>query len=138
MTPAVFDASVVVKWFVADPLSPNALACRSAFIPHAPAFLAIELANVFWKYERTGALNPALSAATLSGLSTQIDLTDDSSLLPHAHALTAALDHSVYDCLYVALAMKLSASLITADRRLIAKLGQGKLVQAVDLASIAP
>ncbi len=138
MTPAVLDASVVVKWFVADPLSPKALACRAGHAPHAPAFLAIELANVFWKYERTGALKPALSAAALTGLSAQINLVDDSELLAEAHALTAALDHSVYDCLYVALAFRLSAPLITVDRRLIAKLSQARLVQAVDLAAIVP
>jgi predicted nucleic acid-binding protein len=40
-------------------------------------------------------------------------------LLPQAMQLSRSLDHSVYDCCYLALAMRENAPLITADRRLI-------------------
>ena len=41
-----------------------------------------------------------------------------SDLATHAFQLAAALDQSVYDCLYLALALAIEASLVTADRQL--------------------
>lgn len=40
------------------------------------------------------------------------------ALQDQAHSLALRRDHSVYDCFYVALAMREGAPLLTADRRL--------------------
>ncbi len=45
-------------------------------------------------------------------------LVASSDLAARAFELANALDHSVYDRLYLALAIELDASLVTADRRL--------------------
>jgi predicted nucleic acid-binding protein len=42
----------------------------------------------------------------------------DEDLLAPAQRLAARLTHSVYDCLYLSLAQRLSCPLVTADRRL--------------------
>ena len=42
-------------------------------------------------------------------------------LAPRAAALAHQLDHPVYDCFYLALSERRDVPLVTADRRLIAK-----------------
>ena len=86
MSVAVFDASVALKWLVADHL----LA--------APA------------------LADAIEGVAL--LAKLMNLYPDDDLLAPAQRLAARLTHSVYDCLYLALAQRLSCPLVTADRRL--------------------
>jgi predicted nucleic acid-binding protein len=46
-------------------------------------------------------------------------------LLPRAIELAFDLQHPIYDCVYLALAEREKAALITADRRLIATAGSG-------------
>ena len=52
-----------------------------------------------------------------------VDLVDhiepDRTLLPEALALATHLDHPVYDCLYLVLARREVALLLSADRRLL-------------------
>ena len=48
-------------------------------------------------------------------------LTPLSTLAERALAIAGALDHSVYDCFYLALAEVEAGQLVTADRRLLAK-----------------
>jgi predicted nucleic acid-binding protein len=45
------------------------------------------------------------------------------SLAQQALELARTLDHPTYDCLYVALALREEATLVTADRRLLRTLG---------------
>ena len=50
MTPVVVDSSVVIKWFVAEVLTPEAIRLRDSGRPlHAPALLDVEVANIAWK-----------------------------------------------------------------------------------------
>jgi len=44
----------------------------------------------------------------------------DRDLAPEAFRLARLLDHPVYDCLYLALAMESGAPVVTADRRFAA------------------
>jgi len=116
---AVFDASVVLKWFVADDvLFPRALEASAGAEPVAPSFIQIEVANALWKYVRAGqlALEDALEGAAV--LSDRLRLYPDSDLLAPAQRLAAQLAHPVYDCLYLSLAQRLACPLVTADRRL--------------------
>ena len=48
-------------------------------------------------------------------------LVSASALAPRAVAIARQLDHSVYDCLYLALAEAEQASLVTADIQLLGK-----------------
>ena len=119
MSVAVFDASVALKWLVADDLlAAPALAARGEFEPVAPSFIQIEVANALWKYVRTGQadLDDAVEGVAL--LAKLMNLYPDDDLLAPAQRMAARLTHSVYDCLYLALAQRLSCPLVTADRRL--------------------
>ena len=48
-------------------------------------------------------------------------LVSATALAPRAVAIAVQLDHSVYDCLYLALAEAEQATLVTADIQLLAK-----------------
>lgn len=51
------------------------------------------------------------------------ELISDAELLPQAMSLALRMRHSVYVCLYLALALERRETLITADRRLAALAG---------------
>lgn len=119
MSVAVFDASVALKWLIADDLlAPPAFAAREDFEPVAPAFIQIEVANALWKYVRAGQVDIEDAVEGAAVLARLMILYPDEDLLASAQRLAARLTHSVYDCLYLALAQRLSCPLVTADRRL--------------------
>jgi predicted nucleic acid-binding protein len=121
---AVFDANVIVKWYIAaDPFFDQALAAQQAYQGAAPELVQSEVANALWKYVRAGIVKLEDACEGVAVLSELIDLTPDNQLLGRAQRLSAQLDHPVYDCLYLALAQTLACPLVTADKRLAEKAG---------------
>ena len=51
-----------------------------------------------------------------------VDLVPMRRMLERAVALSVALDHPAYDCLYLCLAESVAAPLVTADERLCSKI----------------
>jgi predicted nucleic acid-binding protein len=133
VTRVVVDASVAVKWFLPEELSASArLLLASDYQLLAPDLLWAELGNVLWKRQRRGELEPG----------TAMRLLRDFSRLPiEFHAAErwaeAALDLAmrqgvtVYDGLYLALAVGTECRIVTADRRLYEACQSGPLAQAV-------
>jgi predicted nucleic acid-binding protein len=78
-----------------------------------------------------------ISTARSSGSNSQPSWAPLAALLARAGHWCQKLDHPAYGCLYVALAEKERATLITADQRLLRKLDlpQSGLPAAIDLAS---
>ncbi|MDZ4761420.1 MAG: type II toxin-antitoxin system VapC family toxin [Alphaproteobacteria bacterium] len=136
MRSAVLDASVVVRWFTADSLSDAALGCRTRFVGVAPDLLPIEVANALRLYCRTEKLDPSAVAAAVNGLAGQLTIVPSQPLLTTAFGLAVQLDHSVYDCLYAALALHEAIPLVTADRRFMKKLAALASVDVIDLKSV--
>ena len=121
MSDFVIDASVAIKWVIAEPDTPRALALRRHRL-FAPELLIAECANVLWKKVKRNELNrsEAVVAARLLARA-EIELAPMRALLEDATALAITLDHSAYDCVYLALAESLSCDLVTADTRFAAK-----------------
>ncbi len=93
----------------------------SATLVIAPALMLTEVTNVIWKIGRTGGLDRVDPQELLLQARDLVDrLEPDQTLQPEALALALHLDHSVYDCLYLALARREAASLVSMDRRLLA------------------
>jgi predicted nucleic acid-binding protein len=115
----VLDASVVVKWFLDEEGSEAARALRSADLAvSAPHLLLLEVANVFWRHVRKGALEIATGSDVLSVLGeAPIEWHEDAALFKEAYRLATELGRTVYDSLYLALAVRLDSVLITADRK---------------------
>ncbi len=125
---AVLDASVVLKWLLpehdnaaADLLLEMFLNDQAEF--HAPDLLLAEAASALWKRV---ILRKELRAAEATYifrdlLTLPLVFTATSSLADEALQLAMKHRHSVYDCLYCALAIKHSCDLVTADLTLIRK-----------------
>ncbi len=117
----VIDASVALKWFVAEEgtEAAEAIAARHELI--APELVVAEVCNGPWKFERLGRLPPAAAEAVASVIEYFDDLFVITPLAPRAAAIARELDHPVYDCFYLALAEGQNAPLVTADRRLVGR-----------------
>jgi predicted nucleic acid-binding protein len=120
----VIDASVALKWFLADePHAEEALAIlRNETSLLAPDILIAEVCNAAWRCVRLGRISEAQMSEIAAALPRLFDaLVGAADLAPRAVAIAGRLDHPVYDCLYVALAESRKTSLITADTRLLRK-----------------
>lgn len=120
MKRCVVDASLLVKLFVVEENSREAVAAVEAVDSlFAPDLVWAETANVLWKYVRRGDL-PASDAEAILGdiVLMQIETVASHELVEAALAIAVETDRSVYDCLYLALAVERKCHLLTADERL--------------------
>jgi predicted nucleic acid-binding protein len=121
MTAYVVDASVVVKWFFPEEYS---VKCRELLSSgndlSAPSLIWSEAGNVIWKRFRRGEISPAEARETVVDI-LQMPVLDISSkdLLPSALEIAVAVGISVYDALYLSLALSRTCLMITADKKLI-------------------
>jgi predicted nucleic acid-binding protein len=116
----VLDASAAVRLILADPAAAD-LAERvgGAALVLAPELMLTELANTLWKLQRADRLDGLDPQELLAEARELVDrLEPDRHLQAEALALACHLNHPVYDCLYLALARREAASLISSDRRL--------------------
>jgi predicted nucleic acid-binding protein len=120
----VVDASVVVKWFVPEIRSDAAR--RLLVLPHeyvAPDLLFAETANTIWKKTRRGDLTAEEGRQLVADIrQIAVETVSCRALAEDAQALANVTGRTVYDSMYVALAVRLSTRLITADERLEAAL----------------
>ena len=117
----VVDASVAVKLLVDEPDSDAArgLAASGEEL-HAPRLMASEAANALWRKARTGQMERADAGAALAWMAEMpLRWHDDETVSADALRLALALDHAVYDCVYLALAHRIGATVVTADRRFV-------------------
>jgi predicted nucleic acid-binding protein len=117
----VVDASVAVKWYVPETGSRQAAAMLGEGMPLlAPDLLLAEFGNTVWKKTRRGELTPdegmAIVRAFLSTL--PVTLHPSTVLLPGAWEIAVKFGRTIYDALYLALAVAEDCPLITADERL--------------------
>ena len=119
----IIDASVAVKWLVdeEDSAAANALLGRIDLV--APTLIHAEVGNAIWKKKRRGELADDPELPLLPELLASILQTiDESSVMERALRLALALDHPIYDCVYLALAETLEQELVTADGRFLSRL----------------
>lgn len=120
MTGYVVDASVAVKWLVEEDHSNEAIGLLdggSRLV--APALLFAETANALWAMHRRGEISAddmfdavdTLRAAPVSLPTSMLELAAAAS------RLGTDLDHPVYDCFYLALAIQTQYPVVTADKR---------------------
>jgi predicted nucleic acid-binding protein len=118
----VVDASVALCWFSRQAESPAANRLISSKVELiAPSLLLAELANGFWKRTRRGEISADVAEAAILEIRRFVpQMIELSELVAPALALARETNHSVYDCCYLALAIRRSAPLVTLDRALVA------------------
>lgn len=122
----VVDASVVIKWFVPEIHSDAARRLLEG--PHeyvAPDLLFAETANTIWKKVRRNELAADEGQRLVADIGrVAVETISCRALAEDASAVASATRQTVYDCMYVALALRLNTRSITADERLEAALRQ--------------
>ena len=120
MTGYVVDASVAVKWLVEEDHSDEAIGLLdggSRLV--APALLFAEAASALWAMHRRG----DISADDMSDAVDTLRAAPVSLPTPMLELAAAALrlgtdiEHPVYDCFYLALAIQTQYPVVTADKR---------------------
>ena len=124
MSTLVIDASIAIKWVIAEEGTKEALALRNQALA-APDLLIAECANILWKKVRRRELSDqeAQFAARLLARA-DIDLVAMRPYLEAAVRIALALDHPAYDCVYIALAEAEELQFVTADTGLLRKVSR--------------
>ena len=127
MTACVLDASVAAKWYLPAAGEPLAAEARQLFGEHAagriemfaPDLLWPELGSVLWKAVRLGRMTAASARTSIHSFEQfSISTLPSRPLIEDAFEIAHAFGRTVYDSIYVALAVGVDAPLVTADERL--------------------
>ena len=127
MSAYVLDASVAAKWFL--PPNGEALVEESLNILDGysqgeiqlfvPDLFWPEFGNVLWKAARLGRISIESAEEAIGSLvDLGIPTSPSGPLLPEAFSIAVNFQRSVYDAVYVALAVTSNRLLVTADERL--------------------
>jgi predicted nucleic acid-binding protein len=121
LTPCVIDASVTVKWFLPEPHSAAAIALlRAGHALLAPDLLWAEFGNALAKRCQTGELTIAEATRMTVALERySISFHATRPLVPRGLQIAATLGRTLYDSLYLALAVQAKAELVTADQKYV-------------------
>lgn len=117
----VVDASVVVKWYVPEVASGDASRLLDGTTARfAPDLLVAEFGNVLWKKVRKGELSDLEAHQIAEGFvsACPVALHALTPYLRSALEIATRRQCTVYDALYLALALSEGCQLATADARL--------------------
>jgi predicted nucleic acid-binding protein len=121
----IVDASVGIKKFIIDPLTPNVDQLFAHFMdPEAniyiPDLFYIECTNIAWKYIRAGFYSVTEAQTNLASFRalnfrtvSTADLMLDALVISTTHRISA------YDACYVTLSQRVNAPLLTQDQKLV-------------------
>ena len=122
----VIDATVAIKWYIKEEgtdEADNLLTGEQELV--APELIRTEVIAVIRKQIWHSV--PKQSIDLLCGRWTRdlqemsVRLFENGPLMQPAWNMATALQHSVYDCIYLALALNLGVSLVTADAAFVNK-----------------
>jgi predicted nucleic acid-binding protein len=133
----IVDASVAVKWFVAetDSLVADELSASNHRL-FAPRLILTEVANTFVRKAMAGLMSAAEAGVYLRSLPHYLDgILPVEELIESALESACAIRHPIYDLIYLEAARRRDAQLLTADRRFIAKIAGSDLARHVTLLS---
>lgn len=129
MNALVIDASVAVKWFLPEIHSPAAgrvLKSKRTFL--APDLIWAEVTNTLWKKQRKKELSLSEASNILTDfLRFPLQTYSSKTLLDTAWVMSCQSGLSVYDGLYLALAIGHDCPLVTADRKFYDMLQKGPI-----------
>jgi predicted nucleic acid-binding protein len=133
MSAVVVDASVVAKWFVAEEqaeLASQLLA--SPFDLLSPDLIWAEVGNVLWKRVRRSQVSLEEAKTIFDDLLRMpVVITPSQSLLADAFEIAVDMDRTVYDSLYLALAVRKGCKMVTSDDKLSRSLAGTNMAEFV-------
>jgi predicted nucleic acid-binding protein len=131
----VVDASVALKWFVAEEQSDAAYSLLRSDEPlTAPEMIVTEVTNAAWRKLIRSEITQNQAMTIASGIRySDVEMLPTSVLNERALEIAAMLNHPVYDCLYLACAEETGATVITADRRFYRAAADGGFARRIAL-----
>jgi predicted nucleic acid-binding protein len=117
----IIDASVAFKWLVEEPDSDIAISWLTHASLKAPVIVFAEAGNALAKRVRGRELKADGAVENVQRLTRLLTTIDDRPYLGRALDMAIALDHSYYDCLYLAVSEALGELLLTADTKFATK-----------------
>lgn len=121
----MIDASVALKWLAPEHDSDKAKALLFRTDLMGPTLVHTEVANGLRKKIVRGQIAADTDLAlVMETLASIIQPVDELPVMGRALAMAATLNHSVYDCVYLALAEQLGQELVTADGKFLRKVEQ--------------
>lgn len=125
----VIDASLAVKWYLAEARSEAAVDLLFEKSPHisVPDIFCVEVASTLVREANIDKAKSADARSSLTGFKTlcegggirTVSTTPDA--LNIAAELAIEMGHPLKDCIYLALAMELGCDLVTCDAKFAAK-----------------
>ena len=122
----VIDANVALKWYIPETLTSDAVALlenlkEEKYRFFAPDLILPEIGNVLWKkYMKKELSSEEVRFITETILKTlPIKLYTSKNYLPAAMEIAMKFQRTLYDSLYLALAITEKFCLITADKRMV-------------------
>lgn len=115
------DTSVAVKLVLSEPGSDAARALAASDVELiAPDLIQVEMTNAFWANAVSGRITPEVATELATVWQPLIGrFYRVADILREALHLAFLLDHAVCDCIFLALAIREDAPLVTADRRFL-------------------
>jgi predicted nucleic acid-binding protein len=123
----VVDANVAVKWYVVEPhasVARQLLGGDHELI--APEHILAEVGQALWRHYREGTINRVQVRDAMSLLPRTVELIPLEEVAAAATDIACDMAYTVYDCLYVAAAIRRDCLLITADDRFIGALSKSR------------
>jgi predicted nucleic acid-binding protein len=129
MSDWVVDASVAIKWFFPEIHAEAALRMlEGRHALRAPDLIIAEFGNVLWKrFLKEEISGKEAVTVTDAFLALPLQVESSRALIPVAMQIACSARRTVYDGLYVAMAVVHQCQLITADSKLYNALRNGPL-----------
>lgn len=129
MSDLVVDASVAIKWFLPEIHGEAALRLlEGQYALRAPDLIFSEFGNVLWKRFRKGQISRKEAIVTTEALlALPLQVESSQSLIPAALEIACSAHRTVYDSLYLAVAIAYQCRVVTADSKLHNALKKGAL-----------
>ena len=132
MKKVVVDASVAAKWVVAEEHSAGSALLLGCEEIHAPEHWLAEAVNVLWSKVLKGDLERGDAEERMIALMrAPVIGTPIAGLMSRAFAISVEHAVTIYDSLYVALAVERGIPVVTADARLVGRLHATELSNSV-------
>lgn len=131
----ILDASVAVKLVSAEPGTHEARdICFSQATLIAPDWVLVEIGSALWGKVMRGELLPDDLPHIMQTVPQFFETLEPSlDLLGDSLDLAVRLRHHVYDCLYLALALRADQPMLTADREFVRSAVREGLHQHIEL-----
>lgn len=94
----------------------------------SPSLFLSETSNVLWKEVQFNALPINIARELQEIIHGMTEIIPDETLITQALNIALSDNHSVYDCLFIALSRELKAPILTADKKLKQKFSNDNFI----------